>query len=319
MKNFLTELIRIPSHSGDERDIANYIAQEFKKHTKNHKIVIQKYSKNGRNVLILAKNPKLIIDVHLDTVSQGDVSKWNRNPFELYDDSKNFYGLGVVDVKANIALCLDLVKETNCSNVSFAFCGGEETESLGLRHTLQTNLLDKTARVIVIEPTNLKFFSKHKGCCGVTIKFMGNGKSHSTVSKRKNVVEQALSYLQTFKEAFVKFAKKIDGHSTTYSITGINSEGSKNSSPDACEVHIDFRTVQTQNDTDIIQFLKSLAKETKISISLDHRHFPSLNNKEPFCKTESGMLTFWSHAGLYEQSGFQTVVFGPGNIKYAHS
>jgi len=318
MKNFLKQLINNPSYSGDERKIADFIAKEFKKNTKDHKIVIQKYSKYGRNVLVLANNSKLLIDVHLDTVSPGDITKWSSDPFELQDNSKIYKGLGIVDVKANIAICLELLKTVDCADVSFAFCGGEEAQSLGLQYALKSGLLETVKKVIVAEPTNLRFFAKHKGCLGAILTFKKETKSHSSLSK-KNAIQSALNFLEIFRKDF-EFLKSVDrDHSTTYLITELTSGNGWNSSPNFCTVSIEFRTLPAQTDASVVEFLNSTLKKSGAIASLEHMHFPDLNNKNAFVDTEDDLLPFWSHGGLYHQKGINTVVFGPGDIKHAHT
>ena len=313
-KNFLQQLVQTPSFYGDEVAIARLIKQEFASMLPTHTCVVQEYSPTGRNVLLLAQSTTVMIDVHLDTVSPGDTNHWKSDPLALSDLDGWFYGLGVVDVKGCIALCRELAHTVDCANVSFSFCGGEETTSPGLRYALQSNVLPADVPVIVMEPTGGSFYGKHKACLGLRVLVENQAKLHASQGAG-GAVETMLDFLQVMRETLLH-------RSVTYSISDLQSSTEGNTASTHCRCFVDMRLPLGCDEKLLLSELEENSDgvgKHKASIVWDPLYFPELYNKQPFVRTEQDALPFWSHAGLYDQAGYGAVVFGPGHIGDAHS
>jgi acetylornithine deacetylase/succinyl-diaminopimelate desuccinylase-like protein len=81
VENLLRDLIRIPSPSNNEKEIAEYIVKRLKK---NFNIKLQKINA-GYNILAYIDDPKIILTTHLDTVPKQ---------IEIKEDENYFYGRG---------------------------------------------------------------------------------------------------------------------------------------------------------------------------------------------------------------------------------
>jgi acetylornithine deacetylase/succinyl-diaminopimelate desuccinylase-like protein len=330
MIDLIEKLVAIPSHN-DERKISDFLYQEIKKYAKNHKIILQKYSNNGRNLLVLSRNPKLLIDVHLDTIPPGELLNWKDNPYKILKNNNQLIGLGVCDVKCNLAICLKLLKEIDCDQVSFSFCGGEETLSLGLKKALLSNLLKQIPFAIVMEPTNLNICIGHKGQVGAEIFFSGES-SHGSIPKfNKNAIIKAYNFISVLVEEFERWKKedKLFGENS-FNIGIVQGGEAMNKVAEKCKLSIDFRTLPGQNKEDIHNFILEIGKISKTKFRTNIKFFPPAwynNGRMPIedllmalkrKRTQIDIYPFWSHAGLLSQKGIPSIIFGPGDIKYAH-
>ena len=176
--------------------------------------------------LIVRKGPKegkmLLFNSHLDTVSAGDFSLWDRtggNPFRATVDQDKIFGLGAADVKLD-ALCKlkALEKFINIPFKNpFVWVGtyGEESGLVGARQILESKIVKPTYAVIG-EPSNLNIIHAHKGHLVVEIcledkkvrpiskqekilrcDFLGKAAHSSTPHLGENAIEELFNFLKT--------------------------------------------------------------------------------------------------------------------------
>ncbi len=312
--NFLAQLLSIPSHSGSEQIIADFIEREFRKILPDHKIVVQEYDENGgRNVIILAPNSKLLIDVHLDTVAPGNESLWTSGPYTLALQNDSFVALGSVDVKINIALCYQLAMNGFAQNVSFAFIGGEEVMGQGIRYFVASEEAKEIQNVLVCEPTNSQFHNSHRGCLGINLLFRSKKKGHGSIADYQSSANwQTLDFMNRLRTAFVSGdAQKVLGDITfDFDEVHTGTEG-------VCKLLVIFRTPKEGLEpSKAFDFLKTLLEEGEIE---NYLNFPPCNNLQPFTKCDQEVLPYWSHAGVYCEVGKNVIVGGPGSIEQAHT
>lgn len=329
MQENFKKLISIPSHSGNEELIAKYLVEEVSGVSQAHTTVVHQYSDQGRNVLVLSKKrTKLLIDVHLDTVSSGDVSAWQSDSLCLIEREEKLFGLGTADVKSGLAICLELLKTFDCSEVSFAFCGGEETGGQGLKFALKSNLLKGIPLVIVMEPTELNVGIAHKGCYGAQITFEGRSAHASTPWLGDNAIMQANRFLNAFQELFPNW-KQNHGllGETTFNVGTIQGGSTMNIVPDRCSLGIDMRLVPGQTAESAQYFLNNVIEKIVSRCTMSTRYYPSMEYSgseyiiRMLLRVAGGTtksMPYWSHGGLYQQARIPTFLFGPGSIDQAH-
>lgn len=130
------------------------------------------FNKPQRNLIVRkgpAEGDALLFNTHLDTVSPGDFSLWDKtggNPFRATIRENKIYGLGVADVKLDI-LCkikaLEKFKGTAFRH-PFILVGtfGEESGLTGAKQIAASGKI-KPKYVVVGEPSNLSIVYAHKG------------------------------------------------------------------------------------------------------------------------------------------------------------
>src|SRR3989338_9268297 len=87
--NLTKELVNIPSPSGSEREIGNFLVQRI---NKNFNVKIQKVG-NRFNIIATKGVPKLILTTHMDTVPKQ---------IKADEDNNWIYGRGSCDTKGII-------------------------------------------------------------------------------------------------------------------------------------------------------------------------------------------------------------------------
>ncbi len=100
MIRFTQDLVKIKSFTQEESEIAACVKQKMI--DLGYDDVIQDPMGNIIGVIGHGET-KILYDSHLDTVGEGDVSKWTMNPFGGDIKDGKIYGRGTVDMKSAIA------------------------------------------------------------------------------------------------------------------------------------------------------------------------------------------------------------------------
>lgn len=177
-----TDMIRIPTRNppGEEKACAEYI---FDKLTRwgietelvespdsNRPQVVGWYRGSGAG-------PTLIVNGHVDTVTEGDGKQWRHPPFEPVQDGDRLYGLGAADMKGGLAIAMAVLKTLHDSRVAlpgtllFQAVMGEEMDEPGTKTLLQAGYVGDYA--IVLEPTSMRVGVGTRGACWHEITLSG--------------------------------------------------------------------------------------------------------------------------------------------------
>lgn len=163
IEKLLLEMLEIPSVSGDEKRMGDFLVSRLK----DFKVEKQSVGKDRFNVIAKKGNPEIYVCVHMDTVP-GDV------PVKVTED--RIYGRGAIDNKGNIAGAIMAARKLE--NIGLIFTVGEETDFIGAR-----NLKVGKGKFIVMEPTRMKVMSGQRGV--VAFDILAEGKQmHSSLEFR---------------------------------------------------------------------------------------------------------------------------------------
>ncbi len=158
------EIVEIPSVSGDEADLADFLETKLRRYKARPERV-------GNSLLALAgEGPVLLLDTHLDTVPP--VPGWTRDPWKvtpLSPETGRIHGLGANDAKAAVAgmvaAFLAFQDVALPFTLALALVEGEETKGTGTQAVLAELArrgLSLEAAVIG-EPTGLDLAVAQKG------------------------------------------------------------------------------------------------------------------------------------------------------------
>lgn len=101
--NFAKQLISIPSISGEEKKIFDFLEAHF--NGQNSEVfrektwVAEKFSRN----LETTKKKAILLAGHADTVVTGNLEDWGQNPFAPSIHEEKLFGLGAADMKTSLA------------------------------------------------------------------------------------------------------------------------------------------------------------------------------------------------------------------------
>lgn len=296
--SLLKDLIQIPSPSGREEQICQFVFDFLEKNDFSPIKIADEIS--GFNILVKVGCPKVYLSAHLDTVP---------TPLELKETKTQIIGRGACDTKgsaASMIMAAIKAKEKSLTNFGLIFTVGEETDFRGAKKIMETK--EKIPFVIVGEPTDLKIVNGHFGL--LEFKLVAQGKSAHSSDPRLGV--NAIDKLVTAINQVQNLKLSPDSSSNLGLITGGKAV---NIIPDQAEASFGFRIDPKDNRNyveEIARVVGDLAKvEKKLEINSVYTEVPPELN---FIK-ERKVARYCT-----ELSYFKTgVVLGPGETKYAHS
>ncbi len=298
----------------------------------------------------------VVLSGHIDVVPV-DGQDWSQPPFAMWQAHEKLFGRGVVDMKGYVAIALALVPLMLKSDlklpVHLAFSYDEEVGCVGVRRLIKdvTDNLPLPRAVIVGEPTSMKIIGGHKGSRALKSVVRGVPAHSSDPRLGSNSIMAAaklVSYLEALQQELAENANPqspFDPPYTTIDLGKIAGGTANNIIPEFTTVEWGMRIVPGDDglaienrvrdyiDREIAPQLTNVAafdtpaEQAGVTTTLYNvvpplepdttsdaeqliRHLTGLNN--------SGVVSFGTEAGLFQEAGMSTVVFGPGSIAQAH-
>jgi len=298
----------------------------------------------------------VVLSGHIDVVPV-DGQDWSRNPFKMWQENERFYGRGVVDMKGYVAVVLALAPQMVNAKLTvpihFAFSYDEEIGCVGVRGLIEDVVenLPNPRAVIVGEPTSMKIIGGHKGSRSLKSVVRGVPAHSSDPRLGSNSIMAAariIAYLEQLQNEFIAnadFDSPFDPPFTTIDLGKVSGGTANNIIPEFTTIEWGMRILPTDNGEAIenrvrdfistevepglrtVELLSEPATQAGVTTTLYNvvpplvpdntstaeqliRHLSGLNN--------SGVVSFGTEAGLFQEAGIPTVVFGPGSISQAH-
>jgi acetylornithine deacetylase len=292
----------------------------------------------------------VVLSGHIDVVPV-DGQDWSQNPFAMWQADGKLFGRGVVDMKGFVAVALALVpamlRKPLTIPLHFAFSYDEEVGCVGVRGLIDdvSKNLPMPAAVIVGEPTSMQIIGGHKGSRSFHTTVRGVPAHSSDPRLGANSIMAAarlVTYLEELQQEFVDNAPKdspFDPPYTTIDLGKIEGGTANNIIPEFTKVDWGMRILPGDDgpaieqrvrdfiereidpglkrvsadagvDTDLYNVVPPLVPNESSPAEQLIRHLTGLN--------QSGVVSFGTEAGLFQEVGMPTVVFGPGSITQAH-
>ncbi|NNF34234.1 MAG: YgeY family selenium metabolism-linked hydrolase [Saprospiraceae bacterium] len=348
---FLQDLIRIKSYSGEEEQIIRFIERKM------NELGFDEVKIDAMgNLLGRVGNGKKIImlDSHVDTVHVNDAEEWVHPPFDAVIENGYINGRGSVDMKSSVAASIYaaiLAKRNGRieGKTVYVSCTVQEEDCDGenLKHLFAEFGL-KPDYVIICEPSNNNIAIGHRGKAQVAIKTNG-------VAAHGAVPELGVNAVYEMAEIIARVERLNDSLSSKHGPKGnvvlskISSiSDSLNAVPSVCEIYLDRRTVLEESKADVIKEMDDLVKGKNASWqigTLERTSWTGLKiSYEPFhtawkldaehelyqaavkaytnhFKTKPSKFEYWefsTNAVTPVVMGIPTIGFGPGDYKLAH-
>lgn len=347
--DLLKNLIKIPSHVSsncDETEVATYVKSLFK--NSRYEVEEQVVSGKRKNLYIHDKStPKVVLLAHMDTVPPKKDTIGSS--FESRTEGNKLYGLGSGDMKAGLAIAINLMLQNKKPGLALVASVDEEYDCEGARKFVAKYKL-KPKLVINPEPTDLQILNGCRGILEFTFEVIGvaahAGKKHlgvNAIEKSAEIAVQLQEYLKKFDikdgpRNSVNLARLNGGNLVDY---GKNGEpeisGSGNLVPNFAFVHIEIRTAKKEVDLSLIEkFLQSFATKNGVRIEklrlktkpVGSMFVPisELKSFETAIKNRNLKSSYLdvNEAGYYEVQlvreawNCPVVIFGPGPIAMSH-
>jgi acetylornithine deacetylase/succinyl-diaminopimelate desuccinylase family protein len=346
----LSDLIEIKSFTGEENDICEFMLQEMKSlglKVKSIPLGDRRFSVVG--VLGGAGGgSNLMLNGHLDT--QTVVDGWTHDPFRADKEGDLIFGVGSSDQKAGVAAMtaaaknlIDLKTPIKGDLIVAAVVahmeGGAGTRKLVKDATIKADF------GIVTEPTEMSLLVEGGGIVYLEITTQGYSvftpqrkKGVSAILKMMKVISELEKHRFSYKPT--RYIK------TPWLNVGVISGGRWPSIvADKCTIQVDVRTLPSQTPAKVKKEIEGLLKkigqqdpEFKASVEFlptiitnprnpwqvlnDHGLVSTLREaiRQASGKGASvGGFQGWADAGVLNEAGIPTVVYGPGDLEQIYA
>ncbi len=347
----LSEIVKIKSLSGEEKDVIEKIESILKK--ENFDDV---WTDNLGNLIgKIGKGEKIIaIDAHIDTVDVGERSLWDFPPFSGDIKDGFVYGRGSSDQKGGAASMITagkILKEIGFDGTTILFVFSvmeEDCDGLCWNYIIEKDGI-RPELVILTEPTDGKINIGQRGRMEIEIEFKGLSAHGSAPERGKNAVSIASDRVLKIDKLNKRLKKdKFLGKGTVAVTEFISSSPSLCAIPDYAKIHLDRRLTFGEDKKSAIKELKEIVKKDgKIIIPVydrksykgevfkQEKYFPtwkipdnhrivniaketykSLFKKKPVI----GKWIFSTNGvAICGKHRIPAIGFGPGKEKYAHA
>ncbi len=328
--SFLRELVRVKSLSGDEGELASLIKEELSRIG-----VDSVWTDEVGNVIAEIRgggSGLLLFDAHMDTVPEGDLRNWGRDPFSADVVEGCVYGRGSVDMKGGLAAIVhsaSLVGEEDVDLVYAFVVHEEDQEGFGVRHVIDS--LDRRPDLVVLgEPTSLNLARGHRGRAEVLVTLRGKTAHSSMPELGENCLHKFCSYLSELRDMEMN-SHPLLGEGSVAPVKVEVSPGMIPVIPDTCSILLDRRTVPGETKEYVEAQLRGSVVRRRLRCYTGYEEdveawFSAWVNEDPslgeLARILEGELMVWRFGtdGSYTagEAGIPTIGYGPGNQEMAH-
>ena len=353
MLAFAQRAIQTPSMPGEEQEIARLLADELRllgyddvwTDRAGNVIGVYRGSGSGRSVQF---------NSHIDHVSPGEHTLWQRPPFGGVIEGDTLYGRGASDVKGALATQVYLVPvmhELGLRPSGDIYVVGvvlEEVGGLGTR-TLCEDM--PTDYAVLSEATNNQLRRGHRGRVPVRATFTGLS-VHASAPERGHNPHYALARFVQALEGLELVKDATFGGSSMAPTLIASDQTSGNVTPGTLTLAIDWRNVPGESADDITAQLEPLVRAAETdgvrgTLSVQQRPVRSYTGLEALMPTTSGFVVaaddplittaaralerqlgrpvevgtwaFATDGGHLSRFGIKTIGFSPGEERFAHT
>jgi acetylornithine deacetylase len=302
----------------------------------------------GRDNLIAIAGPAgepggLTLSGHIDTVPVGE--GWSSDPFTLTERDERWYGRGSCDMTGFVAMGTNLLTEARELRrpLALVLTSDEELGSIGAGMLVdQAESLPPLPQACVVgEPTSLRVVRLHKGHLKFTIAIKGATGHTGTPEAGVNAIEGLRRVLGAIDQQRARLEDMRSDESPAFArvpspvlaAVRVRSGSAWNVIPDEASVDCGLRVLPDQDAAVLLEEIRaavdSALADWPLKWSLD-----VYNDNPPMC-THRGSdievacralvaqeqdigVSYCSDGGHLGRLGMECVLFGPGDIAFAH-
>lgn len=260
--DFLIDLVKTPSLSGNEKSIVDRIKKEM------GKIGFDKIWVDGLGSIVGelgTGKKKLAFDAHIDTVDIGNRELWDFDPFDAHEKNGKIWGRGTADQKGGFAsmMCAArIIKELDLAkDATMYFVGSvleENYDGLCWDYLISKEGL-KPDLCILTEPTNLKIVRGQRGRLEIDIIIKGKSCHGSAPERGDNAIYKTALLVSNIKELHNHLHTDPFLGQGSIAVTGIKSNSpSLCAIPDICKIHLDRRLTMDETLESAVNEIETL-------------------------------------------------------------
>ena len=289
------------------------------------------------SLLAVRGTPKLLFNVHLDTVP--DSPHWSASPFELRVDGDHATGLGACDIKGAAAAMLAAARAGG-GDAALLFTTDEEANDArciaGFLQCFAAQPFPYEA-VVVAEPTGCEAVLAHRGISSVRMRFEGKaGHASGDQAPADSALHQAVRWGHAALDHVHSLAHARFGGLTglRFNIGRIEGGIKANMIAPEAELRFGFRPLPSMDIDGLLREFRALAgivpaefAETFRGAPLpagdiataEARRLEARDLADALGLPIGNAVDFWTEAALFSAAGHFALVFGPGDIAQAHA
>lgn len=353
---FVQDLVRIPSLSTKEGEVAARLTEEMRR--VGFKDVFADRIGNVVGHMGRGKGKKVFISGHMDTVGVGDRSAWKRDPYGAEVVEGILYGRGACDMKGALAamvygakLLLDAGLELDGDLYVVGTVQEETCEGLGMRVLIEEEGL-RPDLVILGEATDLELSRGQRGRMEIQVATEGRSCHASTPELGENAIYAAARLIFGVEILASQLANHPFLGQGSIAVTQVESyAASRNAIPETCTLYLDRRLTLGETEIQALAEIERIIAREGVKAHMevtDYRatsytgyecrakeYFPPwvLDEDHPLVRAASRAvhkalgyrpeIGCWAFStdGVYTmgQAGIPTIGFGPGEERFAHT
>ena len=327
----LRELVAVPSETGQETALLRYLEEELARYG----VPWARQPVNGDRYNLLLNpqpRPRLLIDVHVDTVP----IRLEGAACPLREEGDVVYGRGACDAKGSLAAVLAAVRwwlgqsSPSPLPVTVAFTVDEENAGLG-SEVLAAALQPQAA--LVMEPTELAVCVAQAGSLVVRLEAQGLAVHGSEFEQGQNACRKLLEALARLSSlSFLGQEHPLLGRAD-YNLRYLHGGTPELVVPAHCEAVVDFRLLPAMDLAAAQQEVEAFWKAEGLDGEIVEVAPPyEISPTEPVVEKLGSALRrtlerepviagikSWTDAENYHAVGVPAVVWGPGRLAVAHT
>ncbi|MFL5762081.1 MAG: M20 family metallopeptidase [Thermomicrobiales bacterium] len=343
-----SDLIAIPSPSGEERSVMEFVAGWCAARGLEAQIVAKDPARP--NVVISigegSTGPTIAMNGHLDTVPVSDASSWQTDPFAptINQGRTRLYGRGASDMKSATGVMLYLMglfQEARLrGRLQAHIVSDEETSAefgtIYLLDEVKAGRLPKPDYCLIGEKSDLKVRNAERGILGFDVTFFGRA-SHTAAARATgiNAIAKASKGVLALEKDIDKFHPAVG--KPVISVNMISAGIAHNVVPGECTISVDRRLIPGETrETALAEATAALdavaatdpefryeivehALDTYIEANITPEDSAIVKTLQQAVRDvtakEAGYFVAWAGATdgrFYRQMGIETVGYGPG-------
>ncbi len=340
MFSTLVDLISIESISGQEEEIGLYIRDHIGR--MGLETEVYRVYDGGSNIIarIGDGEPRIIVETHMDVAPSLDM----KNAFTPKIDGDIVYGRGACDVKGGMVSTFIAIEKLLSMEkalphqIIFAYVVDEEQGGRGASNLIENGITGEYG--IIMEPTNLTVSISASGCIEFKVSCIGES-GHGASGNGKNAVLGLVKFLENLLyEEIVNEEGDLQNMRSLLNIGrfsgGVDPWMIPSYAEAECLLHFlpIHRVDEVREWLEVFTATQNELLDMEFSLDITHQcEGYALNRDDPWvrivgekCREKLGIEKIYSHMTsesdanqLYHRGGVKCIVFGPGDIRNAHS
>jgi len=272
------DLVRIPSLSGEEREVAQAVAQKMNDLSYSEVSTDELGSVLG--TLEGREGASLLFNGHMDHVPAGSLENWSVDPFGAVIKNECIYGRGSVDMKGAIAaqvFAVGMLSQLGITPPGDVYVAAvvheEDHEGSAMEHIIEQRGVRPDV-VVLGEATALHLAIGQRGRCELEVVTKGRT-SHGS---RPDLGVNAVYHMAKFAVAIEQLNNlcmpqhEFLGRASVALIRISCSPEKGNVVPDECQIVLDRRTIPNEHEEDLIEEINQILMKAKEEVpNLDAR------------------------------------------------